>query len=405
MAIVLVAHVGLTPSGNAGGTTSGITTTGANLICVSISHYAPGGSVVLSDSKGNSYTLARNQNDNTTVSAVALYYVLNPTVGSGHTFTVSISGATGYPSMTVEAFSGVNTSVGLDQINSSGTATTGSITPGANNSLVVSGASVNGTTSGQTFSVNSSLSIQDQTPFLSGSYFGNASAYIVQGAAAAINATWSYSGAQTMASAIMSFWPSVDASSVGSAAGTSAASAISANTSSVSGTAAGAGIATGISVGGQQAVGTAVGIGVANAVSLIQRTSIGSAVGIGAAVGISPILKLAVGSAVGAGVAGATSTSKSFAAGYSSGRGSARGIGRMVGRSLPFNIDRAWAIDINGSIIDAAQYDPITHTLRVIYVPPLAVDVGNQPTSITNTIQSSADPQAYVLALVASAAN
>lgn len=210
MAIALVDNIGLTPAGSAGGTTGSINTTGANLICVAVSHYAPGGSVVLTDNKSNTYVLARNQNDNTTVSAIALYYVLNPTVGSGHTFTLAISGATGYPSMTIEAFSGIDTGTGLDQVNSSGTATPGSITPGANNSLVFTGASANGTVPSQTFSVNSGFTIKDQVPFLSAFYFGNASAYLIQGTAAAVNPTWSYSaGLQTIASAIISFKPAV----------------------------------------------------------------------------------------------------------------------------------------------------------------------------------------------------
>lgn len=87
------------------------------------------------------------------------------------------------------------------------------------------------------------------------------------------------------------------------------------------------------------------------------------------------------------------------------GSGAAHGSGRMVGRSLPFDIDRAWGIDINGDVIDAVQYDPITHVLRVIYVLPLTVDVGNLPMSVTNTIQSSPDPQASTLAIVAAASN
>lgn len=191
------------------------------------------------------------------------------------------------------------------------------------------------------------------------------------------------------------------------------------------GTAAGAGIASGVGVAGQLSVGTASGAGTATAVSANIGASVGSAAGAGAASGISAPLSSSVGSASGAGSASGVAKAALLSVGTAAGAGFAFGVGvedevaigsaagsgkahaagMMVGRSLPFDIDRAWAIDINGSIIDAVQYDPITDVLRVIYVPPLTIDIGNMPMSITNTIGSSPDPQAYVLGLVASATN
>lgn len=192
--------------------------------------------------------------------------------------------------------------------------------------------------------------------------------------------------------------------SVGTAAGAGAAAGVgSAQVFSV-GAAVGAGLASGVALSASMAVGTAAGAGAATGFGTGGRLSIGSAVGAGQASASAIRGILAVGSAAGAGSATATpplAPSK----GVATGAGSARGAGHMVGRILPFDIDRAWAVDINGDVIDAVQYDPITLTLRVIYVLPLTVDVGNMPMSITNTIGGSPDPQGYTLGLVAAAAN
>lgn len=174
----------------------------------------------------------------------------------------------------------------------------------------------------------------------------------------------------------------ISTSAVGTATGSGGASAISANLALSVGSAVGAGVATSIGISGKPAVGIASGAGVVSGVGIYSVLSVGRAAGRGIASGVS-----------------------ASSAAFSSGRGRAQAIGFMVGRSLPFDIDRAWAVDINGSIIDTVQYDPITHTLRVIYVVLLVVDVGNMPMSITNTIQSSPDPQASTLAIVAAAGN
>ena len=192
---------------------------------------------------------------------------------------------------------------------------------------------------------------------------------------------------------------------VGSALGSGVANAISANLAFAIASAVGSGDSSGVSLTGQVAVGTASGAGAATAIALGAALSVGSAIGSGLAIGVSPTLMYAAGQAAGAGAAFGVASIVAYAAGTAAGAARVRAIGVMQGRVLPFDIDRAWAIDINGSIIDAVQYDPITMVLRVIYVVPLVIDVGGMPYSITNTIGSSPDPQAYVLGLVASAVN
>src|SRR4051812_10619033 len=87
MAIGLVAHATAQYSSASSGCTSGaIDTSGANFLVASVS-FLVGGTPVLSDSKGNTWTARTTVNGGT--SAIKEFYVTNPTVGSGHTFTIS----------------------------------------------------------------------------------------------------------------------------------------------------------------------------------------------------------------------------------------------------------------------------------------------------------------------------
>ena len=91
MANPLIAHaiVGSSTGNNA--TTSAIDTTGATLLVALIVTDTGGGT--MSDSKGNTWTALTAHSGGTTVTG-QLFYVSNPTVGSGHTFTPTISSAT-----------------------------------------------------------------------------------------------------------------------------------------------------------------------------------------------------------------------------------------------------------------------------------------------------------------------
>jgi hypothetical protein len=95
-----------------GGTTPAIDTTGCNLIVVAVG-IDYNGSGVLSDSKGNTWThLALNYG--ATTMGVQLHYVVAPTVGSGHTFSLNASGHTG--SLCVAAFRGADASPFRSQV-------------------------------------------------------------------------------------------------------------------------------------------------------------------------------------------------------------------------------------------------------------------------------------------------
>lgn len=184
-------------------TTTGITTTGANLIVIGLSTNT-GGVVALTDSKGNTWTplTAKAVTSNGTSQ---MFYCFGPTVGTGHTFTNA--GSSNFCSIFVQAWSGAQ-SAPFDVQNgatnaAASTLATGSITPTVNNEVVISHFmfSVAGTAS-----VNSGLTISNQTNFGSGNNYGGAMGYIVQTTAGAINPTWTSGGGATgLAATIASF--------------------------------------------------------------------------------------------------------------------------------------------------------------------------------------------------------
>jgi len=176
-------------SSSSGVTTDGVDTTGATSIQLAVSSYHIAPMPTISDSKGNTYTALSSYNDGT--ERIQMFYVENPTVGSGHTFTAS--GLSSFASIAVAAFKGGATSSSFDVENgnfSTGvtTVTTGSITPTQNNELIL--AAVNFNAAGDTVSINSGLNVLAQFAPGSGTNFGVALAAKTLGTAVAINPTW-----------------------------------------------------------------------------------------------------------------------------------------------------------------------------------------------------------------------
>jgi len=137
MAIALVASAFVinktTGGGGSGGTTGSVNTTGATLLTATFGYY-PSGSV--SDNMGNTWVQAVTING---FWQSNVFYVANPTVGSGHTFTLSGS----YCDAQFAAWSGTATSP-LDVTNSAsftgghgGSCQPGSVTPSVASSLVI----------------------------------------------------------------------------------------------------------------------------------------------------------------------------------------------------------------------------------------------------------------------------
>ena len=191
MAITLVASVSATPGIN-GGATAAVDTTGATLLVISVSSYGVGAVPTVSDAKGNVYTALTSRTQGT--ARHRLFYRLAPTVGTGHTFTVTGAGI--YAAILAYAFAGV----GSYQTESGTTATSGaslasgSVTPSTSGALIVTGIAGGVATTDTVAPVGFAVTTK---PFVSGTTMHGSAAWQVQAVAAAINPTWSFTPSQT----------------------------------------------------------------------------------------------------------------------------------------------------------------------------------------------------------------
>lgn len=180
-------------SGLNGATTGAVDTTGANLLVVSggwFNGVTP--DPTFTDSKGNTWTALTKQTD---AGLSGRMWWCSPTsVGSGHTF--DMAGSTLAISFYIQAWSGAAASPYDGENGASANATaviqTGSLTPSQANDLIVSSfvPSVAGT-----YTVDSGFTISDTIQFNSGVNEGGAQAYLIQGAASAVNPQWASGGA------------------------------------------------------------------------------------------------------------------------------------------------------------------------------------------------------------------
>lgn len=182
-----------------GTTTAALDTTGATLLVFGIAHLDAQGPGTPSDSKANTWAQAATAGN---TCGIDIFYVKNPAVGSGHTF--SNTGTANYPSLFILAFAGTDTSADRDQQNSAtaSTATTiqpGSVTPSTNNQVVVT--VVCETAVSGTWSIDGGFTISNQGPVQAGAAYGGGMAYLIQTTAAAANPTWTTNSAAAFLSA------------------------------------------------------------------------------------------------------------------------------------------------------------------------------------------------------------
>ena len=187
-------------------------TKGANLIVVAVNWYsAIVTSPPLSDSKGNIWTpLTKRVSGNF---SQQLYYCVNPIVGANHYFT--LTGSAIYGHISVQAWRTANT-VPYDTDTfavSAGVTTlaTGSITPSANGSLIVSALGLSDNCVAPV-TVDSGLTITTTRNASAGVTLGGSMAYLVQETAAPVNATWVWTNPSTklaVFASIVSFKPPV----------------------------------------------------------------------------------------------------------------------------------------------------------------------------------------------------
>lgn len=177
MAIALVSSA--SAGGLNGATTSSIDTTGATLLVIAIAYNT--GSPTVSDSKSNTWTAATAYNNGSLY--LRYYYAVNPTVGTGHTFTITATGLA--PAILAMAFSGADTVTPYDKIDGGsvnsatqgGVGTTG-FTPTNDNSLII--AAVAQTATASAFTAGSGWTSLGLLPFSSGNYYGIGASYKVQ---------------------------------------------------------------------------------------------------------------------------------------------------------------------------------------------------------------------------------
>jgi hypothetical protein len=176
-------------------TTPGIDTTGATLIVISLSYLidapASGGTPTISDSKGNTWTPLTEYatSGHAFDGEIKLLYTFPSSVGAAHTFSANL--ASSFNAITVAVFGGKSATFDQETGATSPGATTqqpGSITPSANNALLVSGCLF--VDAGETgdASINSGFTLVHSKSDASG--FGSAIAYKIQTSAGAENPTW-----------------------------------------------------------------------------------------------------------------------------------------------------------------------------------------------------------------------
>jgi hypothetical protein len=188
----LIAH-GCYGLGANGGTTSALDTTGANFIVLGISGQVP---PVVSDSKANNYTTLTSTGG--APSARISYTAVAPTVGSGHTWTVS--GTSIYAAVCVEAWSGIVQASPFDTGKESGryaggvrSLASGSITPTDGPKLIVTALATY--TPGVTpYTVDSDFINMEGLPTNTNVYYGVGMASLIQPTGVAVDPTWTESG-------------------------------------------------------------------------------------------------------------------------------------------------------------------------------------------------------------------
>lgn len=205
MAIALVTSAQAGSSTGSNVTTSGVNTTGANLIVVAISSAKAGTVPVLSDSKGNTWTSV-GAFSSTALASVSYFYCTNPTVGAGHTFTASSTA--GLPLLTAFAFSGAGTVFSVYQSTAHATASATSNQASASFANVgdgcafitgiCSGGSSYNTPTGYTVTVSN---------FLAATHMGGGAGYKIQTTGSAESPTWSWTTATESTAFILGIRP------------------------------------------------------------------------------------------------------------------------------------------------------------------------------------------------------
>lgn len=199
-------------------TTGALNTTGADFLVLVLSDYQAVSLSAISDSKGNTWN-ALTSHSVSSADRCTIFWSVPTSVGSGHTFTATRTGA--FMSICVGAFSGMKPTTTFDQQNgNSGTATTlntGSVTPSESFELLIAGIAI-GSGNSTISSIDSGFTLQENQAFGgTGTPYGCGLAYLIQTTGAAKNPTWTTGGSGNIATAIATFRSNTTALTPGAA--------------------------------------------------------------------------------------------------------------------------------------------------------------------------------------------
>lgn len=189
MSYSIIAHLEHGSADSFGFTTSAIDTTGADLIVATIADYTGVAASVLTDSKGNTYIVGEVQSGGGGLGRSQIIYSINPTVGTGHTFTVT-NGAVAFPTLCVTAFSGAKLTSPLDQHANAAAINHVPITPLEDDELVIAALSTDITGAISIDSGYTAFTVQ----LSGGNHFGCGIAYKIQTTAALTDPNWTTPG-------------------------------------------------------------------------------------------------------------------------------------------------------------------------------------------------------------------
>jgi hypothetical protein len=192
-------------SGNGNITTSALTTTGADLIVITVAYYTGGTVTSVTDSLGNVWTLIFDQSSQPGSNAAAIrqYYCINPNVGASQTFTLTASGEFGV--IAVEAWNSNGPGTWYYDLTSVANANSaGGITPSGSNAIEI--ASIAPFSTDSASSIGSGFTISDNVSYSGGANMAGAMAYLIETTPTNKNPAWTVS-AGTGASMLSSFVP------------------------------------------------------------------------------------------------------------------------------------------------------------------------------------------------------
>ena len=171
-----------------------LNTSQATFLVAAVGSYASSAAPTITDSKSNTWVRVSPEPVQGANPRLTLFYCSSPTVGTGHTFTL---GTGAYMSFEVAAFGEVG-GAGAVLAGAAGTngvlsspVTTGTTTPPSNGALIITAVSLD---TQLTLALGGSFSVIDQRPYLGGNWFGSALGYMIQGTAAGVSASWSWTG-------------------------------------------------------------------------------------------------------------------------------------------------------------------------------------------------------------------